>query len=281
MGRMEELLANVRPENQMLYAIVSGLLLGTGALVAFLLTLHNRRNPPDGKALTELLACRAWSTLEIGIVLASLLLLYALASFSGRFFYADQIPVAQLAIAVAVDAAILALIAFLGHRRGSSWKNGFGMGFRQLKKLPLAPLFYLATLPVLLLATQASGWVLELLTGKEAELQKAAQVIAEGRPWLRIAYALVAIFVAPVFEEIMFRGLLFPYLVKHSGLAGGTVLVSLTFAGLHFHLPSFVPLVLLSAGLCMAYWRTGSLWASIGMHAIFNTVSILSLSLLA
>jgi len=278
---MEELLANATPENRLLYAIASGLLLGAGALAAFLLTLHDRRNPPDGKALTDQLVRRAWSTPEIGSVLAVLLLLYALASFSGRFFYADQIPLAQLAIAVAVDAAVLALIAILGHRRGSSWKDGFGMGFRQLEKLRLAPLFYLAVLPVLILATQASGWLLELLTGKEAELQKAAQVIAEGRPWLKLLYALVAIFVAPLFEEIMFRGLLFPYLVKRSGLAGGTVIVSLVFAGLHFHLPSLVPLVLLSAGLCLAYWRTGSLWASIGMHAIFNAVSILALNLLA
>jgi len=281
MEQMEELLANASPENRMLYAIAGGLLLGVGALAAFLLTLHSRRSPPNGKALTNLLVRRAWNTPEIGTVLAALLLLYALASFSGRFFYADQIPAAQLAIAVAVDAAVLALIAFLGHRRGSSWKSGFGMGFRQLGNLRFAPLFYLATLPALLLASQASGWVLELLTGKEAELQKAAQVIVEGRPWLRIAYILVAIFVAPLFEEIMFRGLLFPYLAKRGGLAGGTAMVSLIFAALHFHPPSFVPLALLSAGLCLAYWRTGSLWAGIGMHAIFNTVSILSLNLLA
>ena len=278
---MEELLASATPENRLLYAIASGLLLGAGIWIAILLALRNRRNPPDTKALTDQLVRRAWSTPEIGTVLAALLLLYVLAAFSGRFFYADQIPVAQLAIAVGVDAGVLALIALLGRRRGSSWGEGFGMGFQQLEKAWLAPLFYLALLPALMLATQASGWLLELLTGKEAELQKAAQFIAEGRPWLRVAYATVAILVAPLFEEIMFRGLLFPYLVKRGGLAGGTAMVSLVFAGLHFHLPSFVPLALLSAGLCLAYWRTGSLWVGIGMHAIFNTVSILALNLLS
>ena len=280
-GRMEELLANATPGNRMLYAIIGGLLLGGGAWAAYLLIRHNRRNPPNRKALTNWLVRRAWNTPEIGTVLATLLLLYVLASFSGSFFYADQIPAAQLAIALAVNATVLTLIAILGYRRGNSWKSGFGMGFRQLAKLRFAPLFYLATLPALLLATQASSWVLELLTGKETELQKVAQVMTEGSPWLRIAYALVAIVVAPLFEEIMFRGLLFPYLVKRNGLVGGTAMVSLIFAAMHFHLPSFIPLALLSVGLCLAYWRTGSLWVSIGMHALFNTVSILSLNLLS
>ena len=278
---MEELLTNATPGNRIIYTITSGLLLGAGIWIATLLILYNRRNPPHKKQLTKELVRRAWSTPEIGTILTTLLFFYTLASFAGRFFYAEQIQAAQLIIAIVVNATVFSLITFLGHRRGSSWQDGFGMGFQQLEKMKLAPLFYLALLPLLIWTTQASSWVLELLSGKELELQKAAQIITEGRPWLRVAYTLVAILLAPLFEEIMFRGLLFPYLVKHNGLAGGTILVALIFAGLHFHLPSFVPLALLSTGLSLAYWRTGSLWVSIGMHTIFNAVSIFSLYLLA
>ena len=49
---------------------------------------------------------------------------------------------------------------------------------------------------------------------------------------------------------------------------------------MHFHLPSFAALFLLSGALCLAYWRTGSLWVSIGMHTIFNAVSILALNII-
>ena len=278
---MEELLANATPENRIIYTMLSGLLLGAGVGVALWLFRYHRRNPPQKKKLTDELIRRAWGTSEIGAILATLLLLHVLASFSGRLFYAEQIPVAQLMIAVVVDALVLGLIAVLGHRRGSSWQDGFGMGFHQLKKLRWAPLLYLALLPLMVAAAQASSWILEFVFGQEPELQQVAQVIAEGRLWLRVAYALVAILLAPLFEEIMFRGLLFPYLVKQHGLVGGTVLVALIFAGLHFHLPSFVPLALLSAGLSLVYWRTGSLWVSMGMHAIFNAVSIFSLNLLS
>ena len=83
----------------------------------------------------------------------------------------------------------------------------------------------------------------------------------------------------PLYEEVLFRGVLFPYLTKRAGLAGGTLLVSALFALLHFHLPSMAPLFLLSIALCLAYWRTGSLWVNIGIHAIFNATSILALNI--
>lgn len=77
----------------------------------------------------------------------------------------------------------------------------------------------------------------------------------------------------------MFRGILFPFLVQRVGLKWGIVAVSALFAVIHLHVPSMLALFLLSAGLCVAYWRTGSLWVSIGMHAIFNGVTILLLKL--
>ncbi len=238
-------------------------------------------SPSDRKALTDRIAARAWDTFHLGIVLGVLLLLYALASGVGLFFYEEQIPLAQLATTFLVYAIIVVLITLVNRRRGGSWATGFGMGFRQLKKLSLSPLLYLATLPFLMLAAKAWHLLLHYGFGVEIELQEVAQIFTQELSWLQMLYILMAIFVAPFYEELMFRGLVFPYLVKRGGLAAGTVLVSLLFAGMHFHLPSFVPLFLLSAALCLAYWRTGSLWVGIGMHAIFNAVSILALNIIA
>ena len=152
------------------------------------------------------------------------------------------------------------------------------MGARQFKALALAPLVYLAALPLLLLVTGASQLLLQHLFGIEPELQEVAKIFSQDLSVLQVLYAVMAIVVAPLYEEIMFRGLVFPYVVKHVGLAQGTLIVSVLFAIMHFHLPSFAPLLLLSAILCLTYWRTGSLWVSIGVHVIFNTVSILVLA---
>ena len=154
-----------------------------------------------------------------------------------------------------------------------------GMGIRQMKKLLISPVFYLAFIPFLMLISKGYHLLLEYAFGMELELQEVAQVVSQELSWLEIVYMVMAIVVAPLFEELLFRGIAFPYLVKRIGLAGGTVLVSLLFAMMHFHLPSFIPLFLLSSALCMAYWRTSSLWVSIGMHTLFNAVSILALNI--
>lgn len=238
-------------------------------------------HPDDRQTLTDRITARAWNTFPLGIVLGVLLLLYALASGVGLFFLKEQIPLAQLATTFLVYAIVVAVIAFVNRRCGGSWEPTFGLGFRQLRKLALSPLLYLATLPLLLLSAKAWHLLLQYGFGVEIELQEVAQIFTQELSWLQILYVLMAVFVAPFYEELMFRGLVFPYLAKRGGLAAGTVLVSLLFAGMHFHLPSFVPLFLLSAALCLAYWRTGSLWVGIGMHAIFNAVSILALILIA
>ncbi|MCK5676149.1 MAG: CPBP family intramembrane metalloprotease [Verrucomicrobia bacterium] len=235
--------------------------------------------PPIRKALADRLAARAWNTPQLGIVLGVLLLLYFLTSFVGLFFYEEQLPLARLVATLLIYTAIVVLIAHVNRQRGGSWADNFGLGFLQLKKLVLSPVLYLAFIPFLILAAKAWHLFLQDILGLEIELQKVAQVIVQELSWLQILYILTAVFIAPFFEEIMFRGMVFPYLVKHAGLAKGTVLVSLLFAAMHFHLPSFLPLFLLAAVLCLAYWRTGSLWVGIGMHAIFNAVSILALNI--
>lgn len=234
---------------------------------------------PGRKVLTDRLAERAWSTPHVGIVFGVLFLLYSFASFIGLLFYEEQIPLVRLASTLLIYTVIAALIAHFDRQRGRSWAAGYGMGLQQLRQLALAPLLYLATIPFLMLATKAWHLLLHEVFGLEIELQNVAQLIAQEFSWLQVLYIVTAVAVAPLFEELLFRGLVFSYLVKHTGLTGGTVLVSLLFALMHFHLPSLVPLFLLSTALCLAYWRTGSLWACIGMHAIFNAVNILVLNI--
>lgn len=276
---MEELLANADPSIQLLYTIIERTLLCGGLIVAFHLLRHHRNNPPDRQALTAQLAARAWSTPEMGMVLGILLLPYLLASFSGLLFYEEQIPLVRLCITLLIYALVATLVAVINHRRGGSWAESCGMGLRNLKKLALPPVFYLAVIPFLMLATKIYHLFLQHVFGMEVELQEVAKAITEQPSWLQMLYILAAVFAAPLYEELIFRGLLFPYLVKRTGLAGAVVAVSLLFALMHFHLPSFVPLFLLSCALCLAYWRTGSLWVSIGIHTIFNAVSILALNM--
>jgi uncharacterized protein len=81
--------------------------------------------------------------------------------------------------------------------------------------------------------------------------------------------------IAPLSEELLFRGFLQPLLVRSLGAAGGIVLAAVPFGLLHYHEygNSWRHAVLISvAGVCFGIMRhvTGSTKASTIMHAAYN-----------
>ena len=207
-------------------------------------------------------------------------MLYFLASLIGLLLSKEQIPLGRLLSTLFINASLVFMISIINRKRGGNWADSLGMGFRNLRKLPLAPVFYLAIIPFLMLTSLIYHQLLEVVFNLEVELQDITRFLSGEGTWLKACFILTAILVGPVVEELIFRGIVFSYLVKRAGLKAGILLVSLLFAAIHFHLPSFLPLALLSAALCVAYWRTGSLWVSIGIHMIFNSVSIIALQAL-
>ena len=108
---MEELLTSTETGNPFIPGFIEWILLCAGFAAVSLLALHNRRNPPVRRTLTAQLSSRSWNTKQLAIVFGALFLLYFLASFSGRFFYEDQIPLAQLVITLAIYSIIMILIS--------------------------------------------------------------------------------------------------------------------------------------------------------------------------
>ena len=85
--------------------------------------------------------------------------------------------------------------------------------------------------------------------------------------------------IAPVAEELFFRGLLFPVLRSRTGLVWGILLTGALFSVVHaLGSPalSLAALFVLGAGLCVLYVRTGSLLPCIGLHALNNSISFAS-----
>ncbi len=151
---------------------------------------------------------------------------------------------------------------------------------KTLRMLGLSALLYLAALPLLWFYSLLYQIFLDQL-GHSFYLQDVTQVFLLPLPWpVRTAVFFIAIVGAPVFEEIVFRGLLFPWLVRRTGFWPGVAVVSILFAAMHLHLPSLLPLFLLSTMFCVAYARTRSLWVPIGMHACFNGVTVILLTLM-
>jgi membrane protease YdiL (CAAX protease family) len=94
-------------------------------------------------------------------------------------------------------------------------------------------------------------------------------------------FVLVAVVMAPLFEEVVFRGFLFRGFANSWGWVWGGLASAAVFGLAHLQLDVFVPLATLGFVLAWAYKRTGSLWACIAMHAIFNAIAVLAWALTA
>jgi membrane protease YdiL (CAAX protease family) len=94
-------------------------------------------------------------------------------------------------------------------------------------------------------------------------------------PGARLFMLAAVVVVAPVVEELLFRGILFAAVLKTRRFAFAALLSGAYFALAHLHAPSFLPLLALSAAFAAGYATTGSIVTPIIMHALFNFTSLL------
>jgi len=83
--------------------------------------------------------------------------------------------------------------------------------------------------------------------------------------------------IVPLVEEIYFRGLLFRWLHNRWGLYTGLLVSALTFGALHGDWIWAVATAVLGVLLAFVYWRSGSIWTSITLHATYNSVGLIGI----
>ena len=147
-----------------------------------------------------------------------------------------------------------------------TWQTALGKGL----------LYGLAAIPIVTLVSFA---VSEL--GNRLDLDMGSQDVFT---WLqdpafstpvRVTLIFFAVVVAPVTEELLFRGILLPALMKGRDFAFAALLCSFYFALIHLHGPSLLSLMTLSVMFSVGYAATGSILTPIVMHALFNLNGVL------
>lgn len=93
----------------------------------------------------------------------------------------------------------------------------------------------------------------------------------------QIYLVVFAVVLAPVAEEFIFRGLLFPFLKQHGMPKTAWIGLNLFFAFIHGDPAIFLPLFVLSLGLTWLYEKTDNLLAPICAHALFNAANLVLL----
>jgi hypothetical protein len=97
----------------------------------------------------------------------------------------------------------------------------------------------------------------------------------EGAGLLLLSAALTCV-IAPICEEILFRGFIYRALCSWRGPWPAAILTGLAFGGVHAgSAPAvdLVPLAVLGFGLCLLYRRSGSLYPCIAAHSLNNSLA--------
>jgi hypothetical protein len=91
----------------------------------------------------------------------------------------------------------------------------------------------------------------------------------------------IAVVLAPLLEEVLFRGLLFPALRRRLRFWPAALLTTAMFTGLHFtqtgtYWPAIEGIFICGLALAWLRERTGSLWPPIAFHMGFNSTPFLA-----
>jgi uncharacterized protein len=138
--------------------------------------------------------------------------------------------------------------------------------------------------PLIIFVSQLVDILMSLYLNKEATedqvIVKYLKDLSEDN-FLLILSSLIIIFLVPIAEEIMFRGIFQTWIKKYVGRTLAILATALFFSSMHFSFSQglanyqlLLSLFLLACFLGIVYERQRSLWASIGLHTVFNAISV-------
>lgn len=160
------------------------------------------------------------------------------------------------------------------------WRDAFGFRNANLKKSLLLAAGVLAlALPVVLYLQQLSVMALDKLGWLPQDQRAVDLLVNTNSPWMRGYLGFFAVVLAPVAEEFIFRGVLFPFVKQLGWPKLAWVGVSLLFAAIHLNAPTFVPLFVLALAFTWLYEKTDCLLAPILAHSLFNGANLMVLYL--
>ncbi len=128
---------------------------------------------------------------------------------------------------------------------------------------------------VLFVGLQLGGYMrwMESL-GVQAEQDTVKLLKTATDPMVLWLMAVAAVVVAPVCEEVVFRGYLYPLAKRHVGPWVAAVCTGLIFAAAHGSLAALLPLFVFGIVLAVLHEKTGSIWAPIAVHFCFNGATV-------
>ena len=179
-------------------------------------------------------------------------------------------------------AVVFAALCVRDHRL--SWAEAFGLPDSVGRAMLLGVTLTCAFLPVGFLLQYGSARLLQWAAAKlprlhlEPEVQQVVQTMRTAGHWTQwLPLGVVTLVLAPAGEEVLFRGILYPWVKRVWSPRIALLSTSVIFGAIHLNLVTFIPLTVLALLLALVYELTGNLLAPITAHAAFNALNLAEL----
>ncbi|MFN8201053.1 MAG: type II CAAX endopeptidase family protein [Solirubrobacteraceae bacterium] len=214
----------------------------------------------------------AFAALVAGWLSGSLLggIVLLLASASG--YSSGDAPIGyDLAANLVFDACLVGAAILFARRAGPVSPSSFG-----LRPTRLWPAVGWTLLAYVVYLAGSLIWLNALGIQNEQDTIT-TQLVEDPTPATVAGLAVFAVVVAPIVEELFFRGFVFNAMRSKLPLGWAAVATGAMFGVVHASgspIGFLVPLALLGTVLCLVYWKTGSLLPCIALHCLNNCIAL-------
>ncbi len=230
---------------------------------------------------------QASSLAEFGVLLVgSMIAAITLAGFAG-FFLKSQLTGHQMDLVrviisiVCIQGASLLWIHLFLKRNATTWGEAFGLAQRNYGRcIGWALLALVFVFIGMALLGNLSAAILQALHGAlhwewlKPEPQQIVEILRNEWPWSLVALqGVAAIVIAPVSEELIFRGVIYSFIKQRGNARLALWVSSVLFAMVHLHPVGFLSFIFMAVVLAGIYERTQNILAPILLHSCFNGLS--------
>ncbi|MDP3979785.1 MAG: type II CAAX endopeptidase family protein [Chlamydiota bacterium] len=172
------------------------------------------------------------------------------------------------------------LVLLLRRRYGIYWDT---LGFKKSGNMAAciwSIIYYISAIPWIILMALITAFLADKL-GIQLEPQQITKMLLSNQSWCDfILTCFLVMIIAPVGEEIFFRGFVYPVMKRWMGLGFSAVFNALFFSLLHYNIYAFLPVFVIGIFLVLLYEKTGNIISVMLFHITFNSMSLVLLKVI-
>jgi membrane protease YdiL (CAAX protease family) len=128
-------------------------------------------------------------------------------------------------------------------------------------------------LSIIMQSAGLEAW-LESRLGEPQHQQIVKDMINAVRVERKLILILGTCIIAPLAEEVIFRGYLYPVVKRYTEPAFAAIITGIIFGAIHGNIWAVIPLSIFGILLAVLYELSGSIWSCILCHALFNSINV-------